>query len=555
MIQIQSGTEASGRRVLLAALVVVLAWAGLLRFTGITGSRLLLCDESYYLLEARRIVGQVHACEKIWQIWRRDRPAGLIHLQPPEKAEIEALAGDGYGQIGGRFGHDLLLAAGLLSGLPEVWGGHLIAALFGFATVLMIVAWSARAWGARAALFAGAVLGGSVVHLAYSRSVLCESDAIFFLIASLVAYANALAAPPERRTAWTLASGFAFGLAFVCNMRAVPVVYALVAFEITELAPRRSLLRLITFGAAAVVPLALAESLFHILFLFSGAAGVLLTRQSYVHSILWQFTRLHGGVMSPGTNLGQYGRYVASLENPLALVVWALGLAALAFHATRPGRAPERLLATAALALIGYWESAVGFKCLRYISPVVPLLALAAGLAFSQALAAVDVRAPRLAAPLTLALALLLVTSSSLTWSAWQGERPGYRDVADWLATQGRCRIIATQANYFRLRFPLADVELASGLEQVKELHARGFRWYVDCYQKYHWPERPALLQVQKELSRVPPRAFPQPMAGTPFNWYEAGLPEVPAEWSADAPVIKVWDLDAVFGPPATAAL
>jgi len=544
------GYAAACHRLAIAALIIVLAWAGLLRFVGITHSRLLLCDESYYLMEAKRIVGQVHACEAIAEIWRRDHPPGLIPLPASDRERIESLANDGYGQIGGRFGHDLLLAVGLLCGLPLEWGGQAIAAFFGLATVLFVAGWTGFMWGLRSGVLAAAVLGGSVVHLTYSRSVLCESDALFFLTTSFIAYAVALKAQRVGvRTACVIAAGFSFGLAFVCNMRAIPVLYGFVVFEAMSLTPCISAKRLALFTVGAVLPPFLAEMLFHVVFLFSGATGVLLTRQTYIHSLLWQFSRLHGGVMAPGTNVGQYIRYLVALENPVLLVLYLAGTVLVGYRAAGRGRESERLLLTVTLVVFGYWEAAVSLKCLRYISEAAPFLAMLAAQASAQIEHVAAVHWPKRAIVAWLALVLVCVASSSLTWRRWQEEPPGYQEVAAWLVARSPCRIVATQPNYFRLYFSTADVGIAETIEQLKDLHSRGFRWYVDCFQKYQSPARVSLLAIQAFLLRVEPIRFPHPRANTPFNWYECGITDVPAEWAADASVIKVWDLDAVLGP------
>lgn len=533
-----SEPRAAGRLVVLM-LVAVLAWGAFLRFDGITRSRLLLCDEAFYLMEARRIVGQARACALIYRIFKRDRPAGLIKLGAEDRSEVERLAGDGYGQLGGRFGHDLLLACGLGAGLPEEWGGQWIAAVFGTGTLMLIAAFCAARYGPRVAVFATVCLAGSVLHLSYSRSTLCESDCVFFIVAALLGYASHVGG---GAAAWLVAAGISFGAAFVCNVRALPVAYGLVVFEISMFDVRASTRRLAVFAACAAVPLVCAEALYHVVFLFSGATGVVLTRQTYVHTLIWQFFRLNGGVLGAGTNLGLYPRYLVSVENPLLLGVYVAGLGYLLCLATR-ARPVERLLSVVAVFCALYWEVAVGIKCLRYLAPLIPIASIAAGLAFARALRRWD-DSPVIAC----LVAGLLVAAGTASWWPWRGETTGYREAASWLATQGQPRMVATQASYFRLFFPPADVEVATDLAGLRALHARGFRWYVDCYQKYYWSNSQDLLALQRELKkRGAPRTFAQPMAATPFAWFEGGHVDVPAEWIEDAGTIKVWDLDLVF--------
>lgn len=523
---------------------VIISLAGSLYFRNLSGTQIFRSDEGFYHLEARRLIKQVEACRTIFRIFRTERPVGLLRLDPARTRALEEMASQGYGTLGGRFLHDVFVAAAVLVVGPYDWAGNALAALFGLATLVLAAIWARVLFGESAAVYAAALGGGSVLWLVYSRCTLAETDLAFFVTLCLLLQTQSLKRP-ERASLWITLAGAAFGLGFLTSLRAVPVAYAVVAIELVSRPWRRILPSLVWFGVGALVPLALAEAFFHALFLFSAYSGVLLARHTVAMNVVWLFFRFNGGVVSPGASGAHlYPQFVLAVENPVFLLAGALGLAVAAWQARRD--AAVRPLAIAFVVAGSYWQFAVSIKALRYLSMLLPLCAVLGAAACVAVEKQVAGRVP--AAACVLALSLVAMGSGIPRGLAALPTGPSYREVADYLQSRGAPKFVATQVNVFRVWFEGAQVESANTWDELKALHERGYKYYVSCFQKYHQTTTASVLQFEAELARFPvDREFAHPRGGTWHTWFEGGVLAPIPDWASDATRIRVWDLDRVF--------
>jgi hypothetical protein len=538
---------------LLAAILAVLTLAvvalgGWLRFSDLPSTQIFRCDEGFYLLEARRIESQVEAVRRIVAKAREEKLRGLFRLTPAERQELETLASRGLGQVGGRFGHDVYLAIARAWLGEHDWVGAVVGALFGTATLVLVALWGWWLWGAAAGLFAAALLAVSAMHLNYSRSTLSETDLAFFVALTLFIYSKSF--DSSRPRLWAALAGVAFGAAFVTNLRAQPIAYAIVLCELV-LRPRQAFVSLVAFGIGAAVPLVLAELFFYGLFLASGVSGAILTRQTFAMDIVWLALRLQGGVMSPGlAGWSTYPTYVAGMETPTFALVGLAG-AAIAAGAWIRTRVPRETPLLVSLVLMGlYWQFAVGLKSARYLSTALPLVAVLGAVALVHLTAWI---APATGAAgrrgLVIASLTALVIGTSLPVAlARLPAGPSYREVKDFLVAKGATKFAATQPNIFRVWFEDEQVAQVDSLEDIRRAHAAGYRYYVSCGQKYLNTSRAAMIEAERELAKTPPLAtFPHPRGGSNHIWFENVTPVPPAELVEDMARIRVWDLDAVF--------
>lgn len=530
-------------RGLLALLAFVIVFlAGGMSFRGLPDTQIFRSDEGFYHLEARRLIAQVEACRTIFEIFRNERPTGLLRLDPARTKALEELVNQGYGTLGGRFLHDVFVALSLVVVGPYDWAGNALAALFGLATLVLAGVWARVLFGESAAVYAAALGASSVLWLVYSRCTLAETDLAFFV--TLCLFFHTLSLKRESYLFCALA-GAAFGLGFLTSLRAVPVAYAVVAIEVVSRPWRRIVPSLVMFGLGALVPLAIAEAFFHALFLFSAYSGVLLARHTLAMNVVWLFFRFNGGVVSPGAGGAHlYPRFVGGVENPVFLVLGALGLLVAAWRAW--GDRAVRPLVVAFVVAGAYWQFAVSIKALRYLSMLLPLCAVlgaAACVALERRLAA---KVP--AGAFVVVASALIVASGVPRGLAALPTGPSYREVADYLIGRGAPKIVASQINVFRVWFEGDRVESANTFEELKALHARGYRYYVSCFQKYHQTTTAQVLQFEAQLSRFPVEAeFAHPRGGTWHTWFEGGVLAPIPGWASDATRIRVWDLDRVF--------
>lgn len=532
-------------RWLLALLAFVIVFlAGGLFFRGLPDTQIFRSDEGFYHLEARRLIAQVEACRMVFKIFRNERPAGLLRLDPERTRHLEQLVNQGYGTLGGRFLHDVFVALAVVVVGPYDWAGNALAALFGLGSLVLAGVWARVLFGESAAVYAAAMAASSVLWLVYSRCTLAETDLAFFVTLCLLLHTLSFKRE-ERAYAFCALAGAAFGLGFLTSLRAVPVAYAVVAIEIVSRPWRRILPALIAFGVGALVPLAIAEAFFHALFLFSAYSGVLLARHTVAMNVVWLFFRFNGGVVSPGAGGAHlYPQFVLAVENPVFLAMAAAGLLvgigrAWSDRAVRP-------LVVAFVVAGAYWQFAVSIKALRYLSMLLPLAAvLGAGacVALERRLAA---KLP--AAACAIALPLLLLATGVPRGLSALPTGPSYREVADYLHSRGAPKIVASQINVFRVWFEGDRVESANSFEELKSLHARGYRYYVSCFQKYHQTNTAQVIQFEAQLSRFPvDREFSHPRGATWHTWFEGGVLAPIPDWASDASRIRVWDLDRVF--------
>lgn len=550
--------SASPPRLLLAVLAfVIVLLAGWLRFRGIESTQIFRSDEGFYHLEARRLAAQVEACRTVFRIFRTERPAGLLRLDPARTRALEELVAQGYGQLGGRFLHDAFLAIALATVGPYDWTGNAMAALFGILTVVLVGLWASVLLDDTGAVYGVALLTCSSLHLVYSRATLAETDLAFFVTLCLALQSASFRWP---RWEWPLLllAGFVFGLGFLTSLRAVPLAYAILACELTSRRPRAIVPALTLFGLGALTPLVIAEAFFHTIFLFSAYSGVLLARHTLAMNVIWLFFRFNGGVVNPGTvGMSLYPRFLAAVETPVFLAAGAAGLILASLATVRLPAEPTtaegldrrrglRPLVVGTLVIGAYWQFAVSIKAVRYLSMLLPLFAVLG----ACALVALE---RRLTTRFAASAVIVGLTGSILALSiprtlAELPQGPSYREVAAYLRELGAPRFVATQVNVFRVWFEGEHVTTADSMEALRKLHAAGYRYYVGCFQKYHQTTASAVIALEAALERTPPlREFPHPRGDSWHTWMEGGVLAPDPAQASDATRIRVWDLDRVF--------
>jgi hypothetical protein len=361
-----SGAQTAQR----AAFWAILAFAALVRFWGLGGQPILYFDSGVYLGEGAFFASAAqHAA------------AALFNTEPGNPlqkiADATANGVDGHPPDIAKPGHAILLAiAFLLLGKTALAGG-LVSALAGIGTVATTYAIGVRAWGARVALAAAALLTISGQHLVYSREPLVEADGLFFAMLASLVYLRA------RSARGLFGAGVLWGLAFSCNNR---MSYLPALFVIAELARwpgwRGLLQRGIVVGAGCLAPLALIEAGYVVARTVGRATSTPTDWLDYAQQLV-AFTRMNPPDRIRFDEWPTYFVDVALMEGLaiLGLLIVGIGLLVWRLRSAQRSRADLLLAGSLLVPLLLYSVYSTGEVRLRHFSLALPWAMLAAALA------------------------------------------------------------------------------------------------------------------------------------------------------------------------------
>ena len=252
-----------------------------------------------------------------------------------------------------------------------IYTGRVLSALFGAATVLLLVLAGRRRYGERAGLLGGLFLALSVLHLQNSHFAANDIPLTFWILASLVLLARYA---EEGRPRHLILGGFLAGLALATKVSAAPMIVPVAAAVFlrnrTDREPYKGVVLFLGAAGAGLAAFAL------------GAPYAFLDFPRFSHDVLEQSRMVRQAGILPYTN--QYIGTPKILYELKELVLWGLGpllgLAAL-WGTVRLARRGRRMLPFELVVLswaVPYFLVTASFqvKFPRYLLPLYPLLAL-----------------------------------------------------------------------------------------------------------------------------------------------------------------------------------
>ncbi|MBZ5589039.1 MAG: DUF2298 domain-containing protein [Acidobacteriia bacterium] len=250
--------------------------------------------------------------------------------------------------------------------------GRALSAIWGTATVALLMLLARRLFGSRTALLAGALLGATVLHVQNSHFATNDVALTFLVLLSLVCMVAISESGSIRAYA---AAGAAIGLAVATKFSALPLFVPLAVATVLRWRKERTLSRALgclgVAGACALAAFAIAEPY------------ALLDSNAWFHDIAEQSHMVRNAGDLPYTN--QYVSVPKVLYDLREMVVWGmgplLGLAAVIGTARRlrPKPGPVSTADWILLAwVVPFFAVTCSFdvKFVRYLLPIYPPLVL-----------------------------------------------------------------------------------------------------------------------------------------------------------------------------------
>ncbi|MGE5237126.1 MAG: DUF2298 domain-containing protein [Acidobacteriota bacterium] len=250
--------------------------------------------------------------------------------------------------------------------------GRILSALWGAATVLVLIVLARRLFGERVALLAGGLLAITVLHLQNSHFAANDIPLTFLVTAALALIVRAV---QEQRTRDLVAASLVVGLAAATKISALPLLLPLGLVVLWRAWDSRRPSLVLGLGALAGGCVAGA--------FFLGEPYAILDGHAFLHDVLEQSRMVRNAGLVPYTN--QYVGTLPLLYELRELVLWgmgpALGLAAvigMVVAARRTWLARSRAQWLLLAWFLPFVAITVSFqvKFPRYLLPVYPLLAL-----------------------------------------------------------------------------------------------------------------------------------------------------------------------------------
>lgn len=464
-------------RLPLLLLLLILLWAAVSGFYGLTTRDLQTWDEGNYYDEGRYVVqsarvavgvlaGKIEASEA--------RQA--IHSLPPRM---------------GRPLNCLLNAAAVAVVGERTWAPGLVAVLAGLICILITYIVLRRRAGEAGALCAALLVALSPYFLAYRRVGLPEASAAAMVLVTVWLLlrwreAGSVGRAALRQVVWL---GVCCGLAFGLNTRTLAVLPVVMAWQAVWATGRRRLWQalLVLGGFAAMLVL------YELPYLAANAA---LGRFGFeLESYFGQLRRLmtvQQHLRPPGVLSAYHDTlwFAFHYEAPALLLV-AVGLWAAWRKRDAVRLVPVSLLVLPAL------QAGLLIPYLRYNSWLLPLLAMIAGFGLSEILALRPQRlrwAPRLAAAVLLLVILLFDVDRGLPML---GAQARHQQALQWCRSQGAELVMTTNLSAAQAYAPTYRLEVmrqmeaapATALENLQELLRRGRTLViVDSHQYMNGP-------------------------------------------------------------------
>ncbi|OGR42590.1 MAG: hypothetical protein A2X28_11355 [Elusimicrobia bacterium GWA2_56_46] len=413
-------------------LSLAVACAAFLRFWALSERGFLLWDEAYYALEGKTIPSAIS------YIIGGGNVSGLKEYLIAKGCILPTGTGKPVFML-------LLSAWGIVFGTGD-FAGMAMTAFFGVLCVALVFFAAYKYSGAPAGLLAAFLLAFSGLHVWYSRSLMSNSIAVFFLLCGLLLYLSWAVSPGARRLRG-LAAGAVIGLAFMTHYSMLPNLAALAVCEAVRLWSARDRFRaeavnaLIPAAGFAVV-LAACELCYAAVFRVAGERLGDVAHLTYFQYLLRQFLW-----NAPETSFGGWKFYLHGFAGVSGwFSVW-LYLAALAgsvyLFIKRPALGVGVFILQAWGTLL-FWTLNPGTAALRAFVAFAPFSAITAGFVVSE-LAGMIGR-PLARGALYALPVLAVVFSGGGALAEMLQARSVYPAAAAWLAPKGPDEVVSMLA-------------------------------------------------------------------------------------------------------------
>lgn len=478
-----------------------------------------------------------------------------------------------------RPGHVIFIALAMSLVEDPIAAAPFASACFGTLSIVLVFFLGRALFSPWAGSLAAAFLAVSPYHVWYSRSGFAEADTTFFLLLTLLFYTLG---QKRSRSWWMGLAGLACGTGFVVHHRFalfLGVLWVLEGFlAVTRRAPepKVQLKRFLFLNGAFLLPIVSIEAVYYVALLAFQAAGKVMPFPTYFTQLLVVSTYIRYNNLIPyryffeWQNFLTYPYLLWVVEGPLVFLFFLGGAAGLLKR-----RGWESLLV--GILLVG---PILFYSCLnanaRFISIVIPFLAIATGLFFVEAVAWARGKSTNRGRAACLVAGVLLLmqagvglqhTRKLLDWEA------GYREAFAWVrgASEGAARAICSYPHFARLYLGEENsAKMPASEEELRERYEEGFRYVVLVDFLLHYLKRleaPALarLPVAKttegavelagriEGALDPVHVVPCSFCLSPLNILEINVQfRESMRFMESAPArglgpIRIYDLDAYF--------
>ena len=408
------------------------------------------------------------------------------------------------------FGHAWLTALAMAFLGPVDYASHVVSALLGWATILLVFFLGLRPLGTPGALLSAAALAVSPYAVFYARTGFPDADSVFFLILGMIVYSVRSRAALRKRL---FVAGLMFGLGGVIHYRWL-AIYPL--FLVTQFwawpGTRRERGKACVWGLVGYgVPFLLAEIPSYAMLLVAGAA------ERPLPGIHTYWTNLLHLLFQAGGHRGL---------NPAAIVIYPLYVlandGALVFLSALFGllwtfrkRWKQNHAWICFLGALMIYLFLIEIHIARLFSAGIPIVCLLAGAGLSVCVR-FGVQRWRIPSVLACGLALLLVLGTgSLLLSPHLSASSGARSVAHYLKDQGVRSVVVPDPEFGEEAYRFYDPELkirgADSRTEIKDGPDDEPAWIV-------LDQTPYLMQVSTFERWEEIRRRLQAEAGPPFT-------------------------------------
>ncbi len=524
-------------------------------------------DEGMYVLEGRFLSTLSAAVSQSAQRFLKEKFTGEDLWKKDEQLPLLRQKVRGLPPHYGRILHDAFLGLGNLLLGETAYVGHIVNALFGSLTILLIFSLARLMFNERTGLYAAMVFALMGYHIHYCRSALAEADSLFFEVAAVYFYYKSRYRFPvlsDRHMSWC---GLLLGLGFTVHNRSI-VIAALIGAMEALLCLKSGLIpppherrkRMLLFAACFLLPSFLWEALYHVVLIVFQHLQTIMTAPTFLeqialafwHSLLWGYIsdnfRAAGFLTFPYLYLYMNGI--------VALVVLLVGIIATFRHRGLAGW------------MLGVWflvpfvlYSLTNAGLTRFFTLMLPPAAImsAAGLVFIEGLLldrTIQWKSLRTVLWFV-ALCALLGTQVHATLTRVMPSRSSYGTTVAWIQSRGQAHMIATGVPLFQVYAGVEHVQRPPAtMEELEDLYHQGFRYYVIDYNRliytYYQTDRVKIMDhISEELEPLlsepntcivqPPYAF----EGNLYFWKTIEIIKKARDEEMDR--IRVYDLDEYF--------
>lgn len=535
------------------ALLAVLAAGAWLTFPGLGDKTLVFYDEGQYASEADRFLAVGRALGRIREFRGQLRTTGFRGITLEQREVVAREARQGLDVQYAKPLHPMLLAAGFALAGREPRVAFVLSATFYLMCIVMVYFCGSRAKDAWAGIFASLFLATSTLFVFYARTAYAETQATLFMTSVIYLCCRDLDDPRAWRAP---IAGFLFGIALAIGYRPVVCLPLLAGLEgmralgwlgrsESERPWRESLRRGLMFVAAAAVPLLAIELFYHVILIISARYDVFLVHKTYLEALLERLLGETGRAITINRQPFQFTRLLPGYELWPFLSLILAG----AYLALKQASATWRGLTLVALGWFVGWDVVSYQHHIHLIVPILPVLALLAGLATSTLIARAGSKG---VAAGGLLFALLLPWGA---WNAHHGQPPasGYRELLRHLHANGIQRIVTTQPRVFG--FYLGQDNIRSEVRTPAELEQAfrdGYTHYVICVYRFSIGigmvgENTVEMLEKYCRERAEPTLIPDAFPTHELIWHDHSLLSSDPAKVEVARQIRVYDLARVF--------